>query len=89
MPPATDNSARMNAAVTRWIVEAQSRSDGARLLTQKATWMGHQIRMLGDPRTRTPQNMEGVDAAEALDAQARLIAASRALKKALVLKVAA
>jgi hypothetical protein len=84
-----DNTARMQAAVTRWIAEAQGRSDGARLLASKATWMGHQIRMLGDPRIRTPQNMEGVEAADALDAQARIVAAARALKKAQAMKVAA
>lgn len=80
MAPATDNTAKMDAAITRWISEAQGRSDGSTLLRQRATWLGHQIRMMGDPLSRTPANMEGVSAADALSAQARLISASKALK---------
>lgn len=82
------NKAKMDAAVQRWIAEAQSRSDGAAGLRKRVTWMGHQIRILGDRFTRTPEHLEGLTAADLLVAQDTLRAAVKAHGKSDLAKAA-
>jgi predicted ATP-dependent protease len=86
MPTATahPNKTKMDAAVARWIEEAAGRSDGATALRKRSTWMGHQIRMLGDRLIRTPDYLEGLTVQELLEAQGLLQRAARQHGKAVV-----
>ncbi|RAK68783.1 hypothetical protein [Phenylobacterium kunshanense] len=76
------NKTQMDAAVARWIGEAAGRLDGASLLRKKATWVGHQLRILGDRLIRTPEHLEGLTVTDLLAAQDALRDAAKAHGKA-------
>lgn len=76
----TDNKAKMSAAVARWIAEAETHPNGRRLLTEKATWVARQLRILGDPLVHTPEHLRGLQAVDLIGAESDLRAAARDLK---------
>lgn len=82
------NKTKMDAAVARWIGEAAGRADGALLLRKKATWMGHQLRILGDRLIRTPEHLEGLTVTDLLAAQDALRDAAKACGKVTLAKAA-
>jgi hypothetical protein len=75
------NKLKMEAAVSRWISEAQGRADGATLLRKKALSVENDLRILGDPMLRTPPCLVGLHAGDLIGAAADLRVAARDLGK--------
>ena len=79
------NALAIEAAVDRWINEAQTHADGVRHLRKRAAWLDDQLAKLAaavDRDMRPPLHLEGLTTADVHGAQARLLVAARMLEEA-------
>lgn len=79
------NQDKMQAAVARWISEAQGRSNGAELLRQRADWVEQQLRVLSAwaaGRADLPAHLLGLTAPDLIGAQSDLISAAAQHRRA-------
>ena len=79
------NQAKMQAAVQRWIAEAQGRTNGAALLRQRADWVEQQLQALSracDRDDAIPQHLTGLTAPDLICAHGELLSAATSFKAA-------
>ena len=78
------NALAVEAAVDRWINEAQTHSAGVAHLRKRATWLDDQLAKLAaaaDRDMKPPVHLEGLTTTDIHSAQARLLAAARLLEE--------
>jgi hypothetical protein len=80
-----DNAVAIEAAVDRWIEEAQSHAAGVFHLRRRASWLDDQLAKLAaavDRDMLPPLHLEGLTVSDIHSAKARLLVAARDLEGA-------
>lgn len=78
------NLPAMLAAVARWIEDAQTHPDGARLLARKADWVEGELRALSrsaEADEEPPPYLDGLTASDLIVAQGKLQDAANRLQQ--------